>query len=221
MHQTLLQFPEVKLLRRDGHKLRGYFANLFGKESDLFHNHDQNGKSIHRYPRVQYKVVDRTPTLVGLAEGAQLLTERFLQIREIDIDGDRIALHQKNMRSDQIELGISDELIEYEFSTPWFPLNQENHAIFEKADSAQQQDQLKRILVRNILNVFSVDRYFAEQRVMVHLNLRKPTTSKFKDQKILTFFGSFVTNAILPDYIGLGKSVARGYGTICQKSPRV
>ena len=219
MHQTLLQFPEVKLLRRDGHKLRGYFANLFGQESDLFHNHDSNGKSIHRYPRVQYKVVDRTPTLVGLAEGASLLTERFLQIREIDIDGERIPLHQKNMRSDQIELGISDELVEYNFATPWFPLNQENHTIFEKADSAQQQDQLKRILVRNILNVFSVDRYFAEQRVMVHLNLRRPTTSKFKDQKILTFFGSFVTNAILPDYIGLGKSVARGYGTICRKRP--
>jgi len=214
MQQTLLQFPEVKLLRRDGHKLRGYFANLFGQESDLFHNHDKDGKSLYRYPRVQYKVVDQTPTLVGLAEGAQLLTERFLQIREIDIDGNLIPLHQKNMRSDQIELGISNELIEYEFATPWFPLNQENHAIYEQADTVKRQDQLKRILVRNMLNVFSVDRYFAEQRVMVHLNLRKPVTSKFKDQKILTFFGSFVTNAILPDYIGLGKSVARGYGTI-------
>ncbi len=214
MQQTLLQFPEVKLLRRDGHKLRGYFANLFGQESDLFHNHGTDGKSLYRYPRVQYKVVDQTPTLVGLAEGAQLLTERFLQIREIDISGKIIPLHQKNMRSDQMEMGLSDELLEYEFATPWYPLNQENYPIYEQATEAEQRDQLKRILVRNILNVFSVDQYFADQKVMVHLNLQRPTFSRFKNQKILTFFGRFVTNAILPDYIGLGKSVARGYGTI-------
>jgi len=220
MQQTLLQFPEVKLLRRDGHKLRGYFASLFGQESDLFHNHDTDGKSLYRYPRVQYKVVDQTPTLVGLAEGAQLLTERFLQIREIDINGKRIPLHQKNMRSDQLALGLSDELLAYEFATPWFPLNQYNHSIYEQADDATQRDQLKRILIRNILNVFSVDQYFAEQKVMIHLNLQKPTFSRFKNQKILTFFGSFVTNAVLPDYIGLGKSVARGFGTIRRVNSR-
>lgn len=217
MQQTLLQFPEVKLLRRDGHKLRGYFANLFGQESDLFHNHDADGKSLYRYPRVQYKVVDQTPTLVGLAEGAQLLTERFLQIREIDIDGEIIPLHQKNMRSDQIAVGLSDELLEYEFVTPWYPLNQENFGIYNQAESAKQQDQLKRILINNILNIFTFDEYYADQRVMVHLHLQRPTFSRFKNQKILTFFGSFVTNAILPDYIGLGKSVARGFGTIRRK----
>jgi hypothetical protein len=30
------------------------------------------------------------------------------------------------------------------------------------------------------------------------------------------FIGSFVTNAALPNYIGLGKSVARGFGAILQ-----
>ncbi len=217
MQQTLLQFPEVKLLRRDGHKLRGYFAKLFGQESDLFHNHDQDGKSLYRYPRVQYKVVDQTPTLVGLAEGAQLLTERFLQIREIDIDGEIIPLHQKNMRSDQIAVGLSDELLEYKFVTPWYPLNQENFSIYNQAESAKQQNQLKGILTSNILNIFTFDQYYANQQVMVHLNLQRPIFSRFKNQKILTFFGSFVTNAILPDYIGLGKSVARGFGTIRRK----
>jgi len=31
---------------------------------------------------------------------------------------------------------------------------------------------------------------------------------------MLTFGGGFVCNVQLPDYIGLGKSVARGFGTI-------
>ncbi|NPA46342.1 MAG: CRISPR-associated endonuclease Cas6 [Chlorobi bacterium] len=31
---------------------------------------------------------------------------------------------------------------------------------------------------------------------------------------MLAFIGMFTTNAVLPDYAGIGKSVARGFGTI-------
>ena len=83
MQQTLLQFPNLKLAQRDGHKLRGYFSHLFGQESDLFHNHHPDGKVIYRYPRIQYKVVEGEPMLIGLGEGAQLLVERFLRVKDI------------------------------------------------------------------------------------------------------------------------------------------
>lgn len=214
MHLTLLQFPEISLLRRDGHKLRGYFANLFGKESDLFHNHDGAGRSLYRYSRIQYKVVDRMPVLVGIDDGGRLLAERFLNIKELDIDGKTIPLRHKNIISEEVAVGLGENLVAYEFATPWFPLNQANYRAYEKLDAVRQKKQLKSILIGNILSVLSVGNYFAEEKIMVHLNLQPPRFSKFKNQKILVFQGSFVTNAILPDYIGLGKSVARGYGTI-------
>ncbi|MDZ7899258.1 MAG: CRISPR-associated endonuclease Cas6 [Arcicella sp.] len=31
---------------------------------------------------------------------------------------------------------------------------------------------------------------------------------------MMAFGGTFMTNALLPDYIGLGKSVSRGFGSI-------
>jgi len=85
--QTIIRFPEIKLRTRDAHKLRGYFGNLFKEKSELLHNHMGNGKLRYAYPQVQYKVIERTPYLVGVQEGAELLGELFLKIKELDIGG--------------------------------------------------------------------------------------------------------------------------------------
>lgn len=39
-------------------------------------------------------------------------------------------------------------------------------------------------------------------------------STRFKNNKIIAFERMFEINAILPNYIGLGKQVSRGFGTI-------
>ncbi|MEO1516908.1 MAG: CRISPR-associated endonuclease Cas6 [Bacteroidota bacterium] len=218
MQYTLLEFTEVRLEQRDGHKLRGYFAQLFGKESDLFHNHASDGRSIYRYPLIQYKVVRGVPMVVGLGEGASQIVERFWQIKEIDINGHRFALHQKHLQTEELDVGLGNDLQSYEFVSPWMPLNQENVRKYHSYGEKERVEQLKSILIRNILNVFSAVGHRAEQQIMVHLDLGPAKVSKFKNQHMLNFQGSFVSNAILPSYIGLGKSVSRGFGSICKSN---
>lgn len=217
MQQTLLKFPNLKLQQRDGHKLRGYFSKLFGQESDLFHNHQPDGKFIYRYPRIQYKVVDGQPMLVGLGEGAQLLVDRFLRVKEIEMDNQVFPLQQKNLKSEEVPLRMMNSLQAYKFINPWLALNQKNHKEYLQLDRQQQQDKLKGILVANMISFFKSVDFHADSDIMVHLELTPPRVTKFKNQPILAFYGSFVCNVHLPDYIGLGKSVSRGYGTIVRK----
>ena len=101
-HQTIIRFPEIELRTRDAHKLRGYFGNLFREKSELLHNHMGNGELKYEYPKVQYKVLDGTPVLVGIREGAELLTQLFLKIRELNIDGRVFPVHQKNIEARQV-----------------------------------------------------------------------------------------------------------------------
>jgi hypothetical protein len=49
-------------------KLRAAIIEKTKRESDLFHNHLEDGKSIYRYPLIQYKIKDRKPCLICLAE---------------------------------------------------------------------------------------------------------------------------------------------------------
>ena len=214
MHYTLLHFPQIHLPRRDGHKLRGYFANLFGEESDLFHNHQADGKVIYRYPRIQYKVVHGEPMLVGIGEGGKLLIERFLRINEIDIDGLVFPIHQKNLKNEECIIGVKNDLFQYEFVNPWLALNEKKYPQYEAAASREEKtDILKRILITNIINFFTAVGHRETERIMVSLDV-SPLAVRFKDQRMTGFKGRFTSNAMLPDYVGFGKSVARGFGTI-------
>jgi hypothetical protein len=55
--------------------------------------------------------------------------------------------------------------------------------------------------------------YFVSSKITVNTQL-KEITIKFKGKEIIGFLGNFQVNFYLPDYIGLGKSVSRGFGTI-------
>ena len=213
MHYTQLHFPEIKLQQSDGHKLRGYFAQTFGSDSDLYHNHDEDGRSIYRYPHIQFKVIDHHPVVIGIDEGAQMIMKRFLDIKEIVISGYRYRLDQKNISSQKVHLGIREELYQYKYESPWMALNQGNHNKFMEGTPTTRRNLLTSILTGNILSFYKSVGCMVAGRILLTHDLKQITTN-FKNTKMIAFKGNFVTNAILPDYIGLGKSVSRGYGSI-------
>lgn len=221
---TTITFPEITLRVRDAHKLRGYFGELFREHSPLLHNHfeetgDEGPKYRYAYPLVQYKVLHKTPTLVGLAEGAQLLVELFLKIRELNIEGEVIPVLSKHIEHRQCIIGISEELHTYRFETLWLGLNQKNFRAYQQADDAGKGVILRNTAVANILTFVEAfglkpDKEIPGQRIMLKLSQTEPVRTKFKNVEFAAFGGSFTTNVLLPDYVGLGKQAARGFGTI-------
>jgi len=211
--QTIIRFPEIKLRTRDAHKLRGYFGNLFKEKSELLHNHMGNGELRYAYPQVQYKVIDQTPMLLGIKDGAKLLTELFLEIRELKIDGTAYPVRQKNIEAKQIEPGASVAPKTYCFETLWMGLNQKNHSRYEKANPLEREKLLERILVGNCLSFFKSLDIFVDTTLEARASFNEKNTN-FKNNRMIAFEGMFEINADLPDYIGLGKQVSRGFGTI-------
>ena len=74
---------------------------------------------------------------------------------------------------------------------------------------------LNSILVGHVLSLFSNTGIIlkANQRLMAMTTLQEKST-QFKGQTMLAFKGEFVINADIPDGLGLGKSVSRGFGTV-------
>lgn len=225
---TTITFPEIALRTRDAHKLRGYFGDLFREHSPLLHNHLESDRADVRddepdaprryryaYPLVQYKVLDRVPTLVGLGDGATLLTQLFLQMRELDIDGEVYPVLSKHIRHEQVKLGMANDLIEYRFDTLWMALNQDNYRDYRRYSEAEQQAQLKRVLTSQVLATFREFGLWLEphERIMVRLSVDERTT-QFKNQTMVAFTGGFLANVVLPDGMGLGKAVSRGFGSL-------
>ena len=208
-------FPELRLAARDAHKLRGYFGRLFQEHSPLLHNHLESGELRYAYPLVQYKVIDGVPALVGIGEGAGLLMELFLEVQELVIDGRAYPLHQKGLRCTEAAAGYSESLREYRFKTLYFPLNQQNYEAWLREGDAERQRHLDRLLRNHILAAFKGMGVWLDpgQRILAQSRLAQRST-QFKNQSMVAFAGTFTTNALLPQWAGIGKSVSRGFGAV-------
>lgn len=217
MQKATLYLHEIRLNSSQTHKLRGYIGNVFSKY-DLIHNHDiLTGKNIYRYPRIQFKIIDKTPCIIALTEKAvQIFSEIFMSLDEIVIEGRTIPIFEKDLKIENDKFGFSKETYMYEFIIPWIGLNQKNFKIFANLSSEEDQRVLlKKILTGNILSMSkSLDLYLKpDQRIDVDLKLEQ-TKVTLKGKQMTGFKGMFKANFLIPDYLGIGKSVSRGFGSI-------
>ena len=217
MKKSTLLLNNITLRPDQIHKFRGFVGNLF-KKHDLIHNHDlETGKVIYRYPLIQFKLIDNTPAIIAITDRAvKIFTEIFMNLDKINIDGIEIAVFEKDLKVEETDFGYSDETFMYEFITPWLGLNQNNYKKYESAKSNdEKQENLKRILTGNILSMSkSLDyRLREDQRINTTLQVKHRKVN-LKGKTMLGFTGVVKTNFLIPDYMGVGKSVSRGFGCL-------
>ena len=198
-------------IKESGAQLRGFFATKFNEYS-LLHQHNAD-KFIYQYPMVQYKMIDRMPTVIGINEGAEVLKEIYDEYEKITINGNEYAVVERGITYKKEDFGVSEKLIKYEFITPWFALNQENFRKYLSFGKEQQAELLNKNLIGNILSMSKSLGYQVPEKIKCHIEL-KSRSSSLKGNEIIAFKGSFITNFLIPDYFGLGKSVSRGFGTV-------
>lgn len=217
MKKATLKLSNVSLKPQQLHKFRGFVGNLF-KDHDLIHNHHpETGKVIYRYPLVQFKLIDRIPSIVCITEKAvAVFHDLFMKLDAVSIDGMDIPVFEKDLKVEDVQFGYSDESFVYEFQSPWIALNQKNYAEYENApDEAGRKNLLKRILTGNILSMSKFLDYRLASGQVIRTDLTvKPGPVQLKGRTLLGFRGVIKTNFMIPDHLGLGKSVSRGFGVV-------
>ena len=216
MKKATLSFSNVNLRASQIHKFRGFIGNFF-KNHDLIHNHDlKTGKPIYRYPLIQFKVIDKKPAIIAITDRAvSIFSEIFMKLDKIIIEDTVIPVFEKNLKIEEVEFGYSDEIFMYEFVSPWIGLNQKNFIKYNNAGREEKNEMLKRVMTGNILSMAKyLDCWLLKnQKIKIDIKL-KETKVNLKGKSMTAFNGIFKTNFCLPDYLGLGKSVSRGFGAI-------
>ncbi|MCZ7384742.1 MAG: CRISPR-associated endonuclease Cas6 [Candidatus Methanoperedens sp.] len=195
-------------------ELRGFFATQFNEYS-LLHQHSAD-RLIYRYPLVQYKMIGGAPMVVGINDGAEVLKQVYDKYDEIKLGEEVYEIVEKGISVKNQEFGISEKIHSYEFATPWLALNQENYKKYYGLKSREDRNEfLRKTLIGNLLSVSKSLDYQVPDTIKcdVDVNIRK---SRLKDVNVMTFIGGFCTNFLIPDYLGIGKSVSRGFGTVKQ-----
>ncbi len=215
MKKLTLKLSHISLDRSQIHKLRGYVGNLF-KDHDLIHNHDvSSGRQIYRYPLIQFKLINRTPSIIAVTDKAvRIFVQIFMKMNEIKIDRAVIPVYEKDLKVEDVDFGYSNETYMYEFISPWIGLNQNNYKKYTVENSRNEKNNLlKRSMTGNILSMAKgVDCWLEkDQQIKLELQL-KEKPANLKGKTMIGFTGIFKANFMIPDHLGIGKSVSRGFG---------
>ena len=196
---------------------RGAIIKAMGEAAHpLMHNHLDNGLRF-AYPMVQYKIIDGCPTILTFGEEGVLLNDFFSKNESFDVSirGKNIPCHlQTCKKSDYIP--VIDVQPNYYSIADYLPLTDDNVQEYDSLMALTDKIcLLEKIMTGNILSFFKgIDYHVDEQIVCVITSIERQHTIKYKGVHFRAFDMHFVSNVLLPDYIGLGKSTSIGMGTI-------
>jgi hypothetical protein len=195
-------------------QLRSFFGREF--EQQVFaHNHGEDGAQIHQYPRIQFKVIESAAVLLGIGAGAEVLKRLWLELDHTTLGGGKLQVVESGIETRNETIDATDDPITYRFLTPWLGLNQKNFRSYTGSrNQGFRKSELSRILVGNCLGL--ADTLGIRFGGQIEADGRKLTSIKttLNGNPMIGFVGRFTINLALPELIGLGKSVSRGFGTV-------
>jgi len=194
----------------DATRARGFCGRRFPDCVPLHHHRGE--RLVYTYPRVQFKVIDGDLIVWGVAEGATL-ARRVADVSEWQLGDEPLVSIQRDVSSSRAELGTCQKPVGYEFVSPWLALNQANHRRYMRSNEGARRGLLRRILIGNMLSMARCLGPVIGEEIRVRLDVL-PGNVSHKGTDMLGFLGHFKANCVLPPLSGLGKGVARGFGTV-------
>jgi len=162
-------------------------------------------------------LINKYPAIIAISERAvNVFLEIFMKLDEIIIDDSVIPIFEKDLKVEEVDFGYSRETYMYEFLTPWIALNQKNFSYYKKTTNKMEREHLlRRSLIGNLLSMSKYLNYWIKNDDQIDVELRlTETKTNFKGHAMIGFSGLFKTNFNIPDLLGIGKAVSRGYGTV-------
>ena len=128
----------------------------------------------------------------------------------------RVAHHQREVT--RVEVGPTSTPTQYEFRTPYLALNQDNHELWDRGSTADRRLLLERVVVGNLLSLSKAIGLHVEERLHAEIDLEPDGWHEIKPGvRLLGFRGTIRVNYLIPDLWGIGKSSARGFGTLTMR----
>ncbi|MEM4389871.1 MAG: CRISPR-associated endonuclease Cas6 [Candidatus Micrarchaeia archaeon] len=189
-------------------QLRGFLGYFFIDDAE-FHHH---GPRAYHYPLVQYKQIGGSPLVLGIGPYADVVQRRISEVARLVFPSGTLDVRAIEITLETHELTF--EPCNYEFITPWIALNQANYRRYTALPPLEKKQLLERILVGNILSFLKCIGVFASTRLTATLAHAREVKVSAHHNDFLAFRGAFTLNLSLPNYLGIGKSASKGFGTI-------
>jgi hypothetical protein len=192
--------------------LRGYYAAAYGHTPAMSRFLELS--RAYRYPRLQYKVVDGRGLIMGFAEAAEVLAG-LPYPESLRLGRQDFAVSEVSSEQGHGSWGLCGGMKEYRWLTPWLILDEAGLAKYFRLKSPPSQKFfLESLMISNLLAISKELGCRVAGQITAEIGELKQVTIEIHGGHTMGFAGTFAANMEVPDYFGLGRSVARGYGTV-------
>ena len=190
---------------------RGAFAGAVDRAE--VHHHGVDGL-VYQHPLVRFDASAGAPVVAGLAEGA-LILRGVRPLSELRLGSEVHAVRDYELSRGRPSIGPTPDPCRYSLDSPYLALNQANHESWVHGSAGDRRRLLERVVVGNLLSFSKAVGLHVGERLRAEVDLEPDGWHVLKPGvRLLGFRGTFRVNFLIPDLWGLGKSSARGFGTV-------
>ncbi|NHZ85995.1 MAG: hypothetical protein GWP19_08950, partial [Planctomycetia bacterium] len=166
------------------------------------------------YPRVQVKILNEQIYLVGIKDGADPVLSITKDFELLNFGNITFNILDVDIEENIDQFRHVNQLLRYRFVSPWIALSKNTQNRYKFLKSKDRTAFLNRLLGQNIVFLAREMNVNLNDKVYTKLKLNSLFPKPVYENNWGSFSGEFQTNFVLPNYIGLGNGITRGYGAI-------
>jgi len=216
-------FPDIKSVvvrvvtdkpvRKTPYQVKGVFMRQFPDEP-IIPMLDGSYRDRFLYPRVQVKILNEQIYIIGIHEGVDPVLSVAEKFEIFDFGNITFQIQDCDIENIDQQFIPSSRLVRYRFITPWVALNHMTGGKYKFLTNQEKPSYLNRLLGQNIIFVANEVGVDLEDNIFTKVKVSSLFPRPVDENKWGAFMGEFKTNFLLPNYIGVGNGITRGFGTI-------
>jgi len=202
-----------KPVKKTAYQVKGVFMRHY-PDLDIIPMLNGTYRDRYLYPRVQVKILNEQIYNIKIEDRSDCVLQLIDNISTLDFGNITFEVNDKNIIDMTDQFQQTDQLIRYRFVTPWVALNQTTGRKYRALNNSERVSFLNKLLGQNIVFIAKELGVDMEDKVFTKVNLTSLFPKPVDENNWGAFSGEFSTNFNLPNYIGLGNGITRGYGAI-------
>ncbi len=202
-----------KPVKKTAYQVKGVFMKQY-PNSPAIPMLDGRYRDKFLYPRVQVKILNEQIYLVGIKDGADPVLEMIKELELLNFGNITFNILEKDVEESIDQFKHVDQLLRYRFVSPWVALSKNTQNRYKFLKNKDRIAFLNRLLGQNIVFLAREMGVELNEKVYTKLNLDSLFPKQVYENSWGSFTGEFQTNFILPNYIGVGNGITRGFGAI-------
>ena len=216
-------FPDIKSavvrvvtdkpVRKTPYQVKGVFMRQYPDEP-IIPMLDGSYRDRFLYPRVQVKILNEQIYIIGIHEGVDPVLSVAEKFEMFDFGNITFEVQDCDIENVDQQFIPSSQLVRYRFITPWVALNHMTGGKYRFLTNQEKPSYLNRLLGQNIIFLANEVGINLADNIYTKVKVSSLFPRPVDENKWGAFMGEFKTNFVLPNYIGVGNGITRGFGTI-------